>query len=39
VDRIAAYQMAQRGDFGQIICKLRDVRITAVMFFAKTAAD
>jgi coenzyme F420-reducing hydrogenase delta subunit len=40
VDWIAADQLAQRGDVGQIICKLRNnFRIATVMCFARTPAD
>jgi hypothetical protein len=40
VDWIATDQMAQRGDAGQIICKLRNnFRIATVMWFTKTPAD
>jgi len=40
VDWIAADQLAQRGDAGQIICKLRNnFRNATVMCFARTPAD
>jgi hypothetical protein len=39
VDWITTDQLAQRGDVGQIICKLRDnFRIVTVMCFARTPA-